>query len=130
MGGFDDIASFRAETKAPPAEISDAEIVLLIESDNAHIAAHQAKKQAAALYVENAKLRHLASVKPTESVRARFDRLEYSPSVWLNRVTSPAHGPAHPPAGSAIKSYKPSGKPAAKPAAKKPAARRKKLPTR
>lgn len=64
LGGFHDVASFREETKAPPAEISDAEIVLLIESDKAHLAAHRHKQQSAKLYVENAKLRHLAGLPP------------------------------------------------------------------
>ena len=64
LGGFHDVASFREETKAPPAEISDAEIVLLIESDKAHLAAHRHKQQSAELYVENAKLRHLAGLPP------------------------------------------------------------------
>jgi len=64
LGGFHDVASFREETNAPPAEISDAEIVLLIESDKAHLAAHRHKQQSAELYVENAKLRHLAGLPP------------------------------------------------------------------
>ena len=67
-GGFHDVKSFREETQAPVAEISDAEIVLLIESDKAHQEAHRHKQQSTRLYVENTKLRHLAGLPPVASL--------------------------------------------------------------
>jgi hypothetical protein len=87
LGGFHDVASFREETKAPPAEISDAEIVLLIESDKAHLAAHRHKQQSAELYVENAKLRHLAGLPP------KVIKVPAMSSTVPNRPTTPSTRP-------------------------------------
>jgi hypothetical protein len=120
-GGFEDIASFRAETGAPVAEISDAEIVLLIESDKAHVAANRHKQHAAALYVENAKLRHLAGQRPNGPI---FDRLEYSPSVWLDRVTSPAASPAAGPVADPAQRPKPATQRPTKSRGQKPSSQR------
>ena len=86
-GGFHDVFSFRSETGATPSEISDAEIVLLIESDKAHIAAQREKQRTNALHIENAKLR--AEMARTKGDFNRFDRQSFDQLYWLDQITSP-----------------------------------------
>ena len=123
LGGFHDVASFREETKAPPAEISDAEIVLLIESDKAHLAAHRHKQQSAELYVENAKLRHLAGLPPKviKLANPTSHTLTRHAQRKLIRPDTPRYAPQTKPATTKPATPKPAKMPATPKPTKMPA---------